>query len=183
MSDTSIAVYQLLSGLLEYPPASPVNVSLYQEALSQLPEDEIKSLLLKHMEYLTTTEEHQVAMDYVTSFDFNEKCSLSLTSHICHEERQRGGMLAELKQLYSQAGFELVSQELPDYLPMVLEFVSVSNSELGLTVLETVRPGMMKLLEGMKEYNSPYSSLIQACVLATTPEFYLLQSQEEYAHE
>ena len=50
--------------------------------------------------------------------------SLHLFEHLHGESRDRGEAMVELKRLYEHAGFELSTRELPDYLPVVLEYLS-----------------------------------------------------------
>ncbi|MGB3486560.1 MAG: nitrate reductase molybdenum cofactor assembly chaperone [Xanthobacteraceae bacterium] len=61
---------------------------------------------------------------YVDLFDRGRALSLHLFEHLHGESRDRGEAMVELKQLYEQAGFELSARELPDYLPVVLEYLS-----------------------------------------------------------
>jgi nitrate reductase delta subunit len=59
---------------------------------------------------------------YTETFDFSKQRSLHLTYHLHGDSRQRGIALLRLKQAYDAAGFELSSAELPDFLPLMLEF-------------------------------------------------------------
>jgi nitrate reductase delta subunit len=61
---------------------------------------------------------------YVDLFDRGRALSLHLFEHLHGDGRDRGAAMVELKQLYEAAGFELASSELPDYLPVVLEYLS-----------------------------------------------------------
>ena len=61
---------------------------------------------------------------YVDLFDRGRALSLHLFEHLHGESRDRGEAMVELKQLYEHAGFELSARELPDYLPVVLEYLS-----------------------------------------------------------
>ena len=61
---------------------------------------------------------------YVDLFDRGRALSLHLFEHLHGESRDRGEAMVELKQLYEKAGFELTARELPDYLPVVLEYLS-----------------------------------------------------------
>lgn len=70
---------------------------------------------------------------YSETFDFSKARSLHLTYHLHGDRRQRGIALLRLKQSYEAAGWELGSSELPDHLPLMLEFaalVPAAGSEL-----------------------------------------------------
>ncbi len=172
-----LVLFYLLSWLLEYP-AHNAQPGQYQQAVKLLPAGEIHDLLALHGKYLTAVRHEQQAAAYVAAFDFNAKTSLWLSAGLYQEERRRGRVLAELKDLYELAGVDMATSELPDYLPLVLEFIAVADYHTGEAVLAKLRLGLEKLLAGVKEDNSPYLPVIQACVLATRPEAYRLQVQE-----
>lgn len=57
-------------------------------------------------------------------FDRGRAMSLLLFEHIHGESRDRGQAMVDLVQTYRQHGFDIAVKELPDYLPLVLEFLS-----------------------------------------------------------
>lgn len=61
---------------------------------------------------------------YVELFDRGQSTCLNLFEHLHGESRDRGTAMLELKRLYERAGFELATPELPDHLPVVLEYLS-----------------------------------------------------------
>ena len=61
---------------------------------------------------------------YVDLFDRGRALSLNLFEHVHGDSRDRGAAMVELKRLYAAAGFELSARELPDFLPVVLEYLS-----------------------------------------------------------
>jgi len=63
--------------------------------------------------------------DYVRLFDRSRAHSLYLFEHVHGESRDRGQAMVDLTDLYKRHGFTLAARELPDYLPMFLEFLSV----------------------------------------------------------
>ncbi len=62
---------------------------------------------------------------YVDLFDRGRRTSLHLFEHVHGDSRERGQAMVDLKALYAGAGYTLAAHELPDYLPAVLEFVSL----------------------------------------------------------
>ena len=68
---------------------------------------------------------------YVDAFDFSKQCSLHLTYHVHGDRRQRGLAMLKLKQAYRAAGFEPPGDELPDYLPLMLEFAALAPDDAG----------------------------------------------------
>ena len=61
---------------------------------------------------------------YVELFDRGRATSLHLFEHVHGESRDRGTAMVDLKQIYANAGYDLRINELPDYLPVVLEYLS-----------------------------------------------------------
>ncbi len=63
--------------------------------------------------------------EYVATFDRNPSHSLHLYEHIHGESRDRGPALVSLMEEYRNHGLEIAEAELPDYLPLFLEFLSL----------------------------------------------------------
>jgi len=61
---------------------------------------------------------------YVMLFDRSRTLSLNLFEHVHGESRDRGGAMVSLIETYREGGFELATTELPDHLPVLLEFLS-----------------------------------------------------------
>ena len=61
---------------------------------------------------------------YVDLFDRGRALSLHLFEHLHGDSRDRGEAMVDLKRIYERAGFDLSARELPDYLPVVLEYLS-----------------------------------------------------------
>ena len=61
---------------------------------------------------------------YVMLFDRSRTLSLNLFEHVHGESRDRGGAMVSLIETYRAAGFEPATTELPDHLPVLLEFLS-----------------------------------------------------------
>ena len=120
-------VFRALSALLSYPSeemrrALPEIADVIRAAPIVAP-GELRGLLglideLGHDDLLVAEER------YVDLFDRGRALSLHLFEHLHGESRDRGEAMVELKQLYEKAGFELSARELPDYLPVVLEYLS-----------------------------------------------------------
>jgi nitrate reductase molybdenum cofactor assembly chaperone NarJ/NarW len=73
---------------------------------------------------------------YVATFDFNEARALYLTAHELGDSRRRGQTLLDLRATMRAAGFEPPEGELPDYLPLLLEFVSAAPPDVDMSALE-----------------------------------------------
>ena len=67
--------------------------------------------------------------EYVGLFDKGRSTSLLLFEHVHGESRDRGQAMVDLMAEYNAAGFKLDARELPDYLPLFLEYLSTRNDD------------------------------------------------------
>ena len=105
---------------------------------------------------------------YVETFDFSRRTSLDLTYFTHGDLRQRGLALLALRRRYDAAGFELEGPELPDHLPVVLEFAAL-DPEAGGAVLAEFRPVVEIIRLALVHAGSPYAGLVTA-LCALLPE-------------
>ncbi|AJQ28130.1 nitrate reductase molybdenum cofactor assembly chaperone [Pelosinus fermentans] len=160
---------QFLSILLQYPKSRWLEINqlrILANKLEHLPQKENVDTFLDYLDHRSCEE---LAAEYVDTFDFSEHCNLYITSLLCPDDRKRGQVLADLKAIYLQAGLEVDTEELPDYLPLLLEFLAIANQESCKQVLEIVGPGMDKLWQQLKGKHSPYAALLEVCVESTVP--------------
>jgi nitrate reductase delta subunit len=73
--------------------------------------------------------------NYVATFDRNPSHSLHLFEHIHGESRDRGSAMIDLLQEYWKHDFDASSSELPDYVPLFLEFLSLLPADEALALL------------------------------------------------
>ena len=66
----------------------------------------------------------EVESDYVEMFDRGRATSLHLFEHVHGDSRDRGPAMIDLTKTYEQAGLFLGEDEMPDFVPVVLEFIS-----------------------------------------------------------
>jgi nitrate reductase delta subunit len=119
---------QALGALLTYPTADLVDalpdihaLIVEEGALDKDQRNRLKGLML----WMTGQELLDLEEAYVDLFDRGRATSLHLFEHVHGESRDRGQAMVDLKALYQRAGLELRGNELPDYLPAVLEYLSV----------------------------------------------------------
>lgn len=102
---------------------------------------------------------------YVDLFDRGRSTSLNLFEHLHGEGRDRGGAMVDLKQLYERNGFELATIELPDYLPVVLEYLSCRDLEEARALLVDCAHLMRRIGEALIARASPYAAVLQALLV------------------
>lgn len=99
---------------------------------------------------------------YVQLFDRGRASSLHLFEHVHGESRDRGPAMIDLAQTYDRAGLYLAPGELPDYLPVVLEFVSTQPLREARAFLGEMAPLLNKLFDALQRRESGYASVLGA---------------------
>jgi nitrate reductase delta subunit len=102
---------------------------------------------------------------YVDLFDRGRALSLHLFEHLHGESRDRGEAMVELKQLYEQAGFELSTCELPDYLPVVLEYLSCRDLAEARAMLADCAHILTTIGRSLIARQSRYAAVLQALIV------------------
>ncbi|MGZ4386217.1 MAG: nitrate reductase molybdenum cofactor assembly chaperone [Gaiellaceae bacterium] len=155
--------YKLISVLLRYPDERVVEArEEILAAIDELPGSPAKAPLERFAEHLAALSPLELAQAYVETFDLHRRTSLHLTYYLHGDTRKRGMALLRLKHLYREAGLETTTGELPDYLPLVLEFASLAPAELATTLLREQRPALELLRSGLEQAESPYAALLEA---------------------
>lgn len=158
-------IYKILSALLDYPE---------QELIDHLPEirDEIgncadvdaaeKESLQPLLDRLAATPIIDLQAEYVKTFDLTPEHSLHLTHHLFGDEndRNRGPALIDLGELYKDYGISTTTNELPDYLPMILEFSAMLEANEATTFLSDAKKVLTVLADNLNKAESPYAPLL-----------------------
>lgn len=108
----------------------------------------------------------RLAEHYVETFDLHKRSSLYLTFYPLGDRRERGLALLRLKKLYRAAGLPLESSELPDHLPVMLEFAAAAPPPYGEVVLREHRAALELIRLSVREDGSPYAAVLDAVCLA-----------------
>src|SRR5262249_49934342 len=99
---------------------------------------------------------------YVETFDLDRRCGLYLTFYGAGDRRERGTALLRLKRLYRAAGLPLEGGELPDFMPVMLEFAAAAPDGRGELVLREHRAGIELLRMSLRDRETPYAEVIEA---------------------
>jgi nitrate reductase molybdenum cofactor assembly chaperone NarJ/NarW len=102
---------------------------------------------------------------YVSTFDLDKRCGLYLTFYGEGDRRDRGMALLRLRKLYRAAGLPQQDGELPDFLPVMLEFAASAPSGRGELVLREHRPALELVRRSLRERGTPYADVLDAVCL------------------
>lgn len=161
-------VWRVAALLLDYPGAATLALlGRIRAEVAELP-SAVADPLLAFVSYLETAEETALAVDYVQTFDLRRRNCLHLTYFAYGDTRKRGMALLRFKHAYRAAGVELGDEELPDHLPVVLEFAGCVDPETGQRLLVEYRAVVELLRRSLLDAGSPYAGVLDA-VNATLP--------------
>jgi nitrate reductase molybdenum cofactor assembly chaperone NarJ/NarW len=107
---------------------------------------------------------------WVDQFDRSRSLSLNLFEHVHGESRDRGQAMVDLQAMYLTRGLDLGVNELPDYLPVFLEFLSLLPDGDAVDLLGEARHVVAALAERLTRRGSAYAAVMEAvAVLAGAP--------------
>ncbi len=95
---------------------------------------------------------------YVLLFDRTRSLSLHLFEHVHGESRDRGQAMVDLLAMYEADGFEIDAKELPDYLPMFLEYLSMKPADEAVELLGQTSHILAALRERLQKRQSVYAN-------------------------
>jgi nitrate reductase delta subunit len=111
---------------------------------------------------LQATDTLEVEAQYVELFDRGRATSLHLFEHVHGDSRDRGPAMIDLAQTYEKAGLFLAPDELPDYLPVVLQFVSTQPPKEARAFLGEMAHIFNAIFNALQQRNSAYASVLGA---------------------
>lgn len=154
-----------LAALLSYPSpdlrlALPeiAEVLLVAPRIPQADRDALAALIRE----IAESDQLEAEERYVALFDRGRSASLNLFEHLHGDARDRGQAMVELKQMYEQAGFLLTTPELPDHLPVLLEYLSERDAAEVKDVLGDCAHIVRSIGEALLKRKSRYAAVPQA---------------------
>ncbi len=159
--------YRALARLLCYPDAGlraalpEIGAALHAEPrLGARNRAAIDSLV----ERLSGGDELELEASYVQTFDRGRAQSLHLFEHVHGDSRDRGQAMVDLAATYAQAGMELKAGELPDFLPIALEFASTQPEATGDAFVAEFAHILNLIHSSLARRGSPYAAVLAATI-------------------
>ena len=138
-------------------------------AAAEIEDEETRVLVTRFLVWFAASDGADVEQHYVRTFDLRRRSGLYLTYYLHGDTRKRGIALLTLKQRYRAHGLRLTDGELPDLLPVVLEFAVLAGPGDGEAPLRQHRRGLELLRLALAESRSPYHHLLDAVTRALPP--------------
>jgi nitrate reductase delta subunit len=158
-------ILKAISALLSYPRAELLealdDIAVLVTKETELSEAETAGLLAL-LDHYRRTDLLELQQTYVELFDRGRALSLHLFEHIHGESRDRGQAMVDLLRVYRSNGFELAARELPDYLPLFLEYLAQRPREEAIGWLRGALPVLNLLGARLTERQSPYAAPFDA---------------------
>ena len=156
---------RVMAALLDYPHAETRGylpemreILRSEGALSAARQAELDALI----DSLASADPLETEASYVQLFDRGRATSLHLFEHVHGDSRDRGPAMIDLAQTYEKAGLYMTLDELPDYLPAVLQFVSTQPPREARAFLGEMAHILNTLFGALQQRASPYASVLGA---------------------
>ncbi len=159
--------FKVLGLLMSYPKPEWVShideCSLLLEQEGFLPKKHLHALLAL-MGELKSADLYDLQEDYVSTFDRGRSHCLHLFEHIHGESRDRGQAMVNLASAYEEKGLFIEQGELPDYIPLFLEFLSLCPTDEALALLGEPIDIVATIAARLQKRGSRYAVLFHALV-------------------
>ena len=166
-------VRQAASWCLRYPDEATASaLPIVADAVAELGDAPGAKNLCAFLAFAQRQSVLDLAAHYVTVFDLRNRRSLNLTWWSDGDTRRRGMALLEFKQAYQQAGWEFSGEDLPDFLPAVLEFAALEDPaarEAGERLLGEHHGSVEALHKALRAAQTPYAEVLEAVRAALPP--------------
>jgi nitrate reductase delta subunit len=151
-----VRTFKASSALLSYPTAALSADKLLPAAIAAQ---------LEHLiDEIAAGDLYDLQERYVLLFDRTRSLSLHLFEHVHGESRDRGQAMIDLKSLYARHGLDIAATELPDFLPLFLEFLSTRPLPEARDLLGQPVHILSALAERLRKRRSAYEAVFRALV-------------------
>ncbi|HVV31109.1 MAG TPA: nitrate reductase molybdenum cofactor assembly chaperone [Mycobacteriales bacterium] len=156
-----VSPYKLASLLLQYPTTALFDGLAELDAIARITSPRTaRDAFGRFVGWLRATEPTAVAQHYVETFDLRRRCALYLTYYRFGDTRKRGIAMLAFKSAFRQAGLVPTDDELPDYLPMVLDFAAANPR--GEALLARHHADLAVLRHALERAGTPYADVVTA---------------------
>lgn len=159
--------YKALSALLTYPTAelqkAAPEIRQAIEAEGTLSARD-RAALATLIDEIGSRDLYDLQERYTLLFDRSRSLSLHLFEHVHGESRDRGQAMVDLAALYQRHGYNVAANELPDFLPLFLEFLSQLPAADAQGLVAEPAEVLRELEDRLRRRQSPYAAVFRALV-------------------
>lgn len=179
-------ILKLIGALLDYPtPELHENADLLRQFINEdaLLSEQSKVAMLSFVDERMALDLLDWQAEYDGSFERGRNLSLLLFEHVHGESRDRGQAMVDLLNTYKQAGLDIGVNELPDHIPLYLEFLSTQGDENARAWLQDVVHIFGLLASRLKKRENNYECLFNALIELSGVQLDLSEVTEQVAKE
>ncbi len=157
-------IYNIMARLLDYPDSELMeNLPGIIDAINQEsgigPKE--KEDLLNLISWMNLHDLTGLQSQYVQTFDMVPEHDLHLTHHLFGDDRGRGPALIDLSEYYKASGLEVEGKEIPDFLPLILEYVSTLDDLQARVFLGDAAKVLKVIGDNLEKAESPYARILR----------------------
>ena len=133
----------------------------FRQVIYEIEDDSARNRYEHVLSYFEQTPLIELQEQYTETFDLNSSHCMNLTYHRWGDTEKRGPALAHLEEIYLRSGFERIGNELPDFLPLMLEFISERPDVSASEILPLYGTAVETLAERLYQEGYPYALLFE----------------------
>ncbi len=178
-------ILSVVSGLLDYPREEVFSskVEILQIIDESGLDTELKVKLTGFVDTLFARDLMDLQSEYDGLFERGRSLGLWLFEHVHGESRDRGQAMVDLVSVYREAGLEISQHELPDYIPLFLEFLSTQGKDNAEKWLLDVDHVLGLLMCRLEKRQSDYVVLFEVLLSLAGSELSLDEIRKQIAEE
>lgn len=160
MTDEKKALLLIMSRVLDYP-----DIVFFQdrfaieECILECLSTNLQPEVQKAIKPLYALKQQELQELYVATFDYQEKTNLYLTAHELGDSKKRGAALIKIQKLIYENGFVYNANQLADYIPMLLEFLSAAEEKGAVLLTRRLAYALYRLLNHIPCSNPYYNAV------------------------
>ncbi|MBT3431430.1 MAG: nitrate reductase molybdenum cofactor assembly chaperone, partial [Candidatus Thioglobus sp.] len=120
-----------------------------------------KKIIMEFISWMRIHTTTGIQQSYVETFDMVPEHDLHLTHHIFGDDNGRGPALIDLSEHFKNEGLEVKDGEIPDFLPLILEYVATLDDMESRVFLGDAKKIIKVIADNLDEAKSPYAKLIR----------------------
>lgn len=157
-------IYNIMARLLDYPDEEllanlPGIIDAIQQDDAIAPQE--REDLLNLVSWINLHDLTGLQSQYVQTFDMVPEHDLHLTHHLFGDDRGRGPALIDLSEYYKASGLEVEGNEIPDFLPLILEYVSTLDDLQARVFLGDAAKVLKVIGDNLEKAESPYARILR----------------------
>jgi len=165
MQAVSNKLYKTMVILLQYPSQDLLQcVPELESHTGLMPAGKAQRVVTEFLAYLKSEPMLKLQQNYTAAFDLNPSTTLNMTYHLFGDGEKRAGMMVRLQQCYHAAGYSGPANDLPDFLPLMLEFLAVCPDAFRMDAVWQCLTALDGLVERLRKVVRPYADLMDLLV-------------------